>query len=148
MPVRVLFTQLNSLTINEAILSGVSYYFTVVRPNLSPYPFRIVPYRTVPYRTVPYRTVPYRTVPYRTVPYRTVSYRIVPYRTVLYRIVPYRIVPYRTVFRFPLYRKFFKIVYRTVLFSAFIAKTANRTVRKGKYFPFFTKSAINIVRGK
>ena len=84
-----------------------------MRPNLSPYPFR-------------------------TVPYRTVSYRIVPYRTVSYRTVPSRTVAYRTVFRFPLYRKFLKIVYRTVLFSAFIAKTANRAVRKGNYFLFFT----------
>jgi len=49
----------------------------------------------------------------------------------------YRTVSYRTVFRFPLYRKFFKIVYRTVFFSHFIAKAANRAVRKGNYLTFF-----------
>ena len=65
-----------------------------------------------------------------TVPF---SYRTVSYRT--------RTVLYHTVFRFPLYRKFFKIVYRTVLFSAFIAKTANLAVKKGNYFPFFIQKA-------
>ena len=55
------------------------------------------------------------------------------------RTVPNRTISYRTVFRFSLYRNFFKIVYPTVPFSAFIAKIANRTVRKGNYFPFYGK---------